>query len=460
MKKNPFLLAAALLIIGAVVASIVSYFFFGIDWEERSNESILTADMVDHAIMDQLSEPLTVAHMLSGEDELKTMLQNEWKHTEEEMENMTMDYLGEIQREFGYDLVYLVSAKTKRYYTFLGISKVLDPQEDAYDNWFTDFETEGKEYQVDSSWDQVNRNRLTVFIDRRIDSDIGRFLGVVGVGVETEKLIDTLQELESQYGIRIDFISSDGTVQLSSRTESICNTQITGITLPEIVGDDSVYSEISLVGGYTVVKYVPEVNWYLVIRSNEESDEPLFGIRFLLMEGVILIAGLTLLYFIGRSLKLETSVIRRKDPNIDELTGLPNKDYFIQIYGEKGTIRTIQFQSIAQFAIDDFEAITNPAVADRIVLSVLRIARESFGSRGQIMRWNKGAFIVLLEMAEEEADTVCRRFVKAVEEVGEVTVSVGLTNIDLNSTLKRDYYRSVQNLYLVKELGGNNVKRG
>ena len=459
MKKNHFIWLAAILIVGAVAASTLAYLWLGVDWDVNRNDSMLLAETIDHVVLDELSQPLTVAKMLSGEAELKEMLHNEWKYTEEEMEDRMKEYLGSIQKRFGYDTVYLVSEKSKRYYTHLGLNKVIDPQTDSYDIWFSDFVEDGDPFRVETSKDQVNRDQFTIFIYSRLESEIGRFLGVAGVGVEAGKILEELKSYEEKYGIRVDFVTRDGLIQLSNRTETVRSARISDVTFPDVT-DEEYHYEVTGIGGYSVIKYLPELGWYMVIRNNTEENGTGYDFRFFFAEAAILIVALALLSFLGKAFRIETVVNSHNDPNIDELTGLPNREYFIQIYGEKGTIRTIQFQSIAEFSIDDFEQIGDGAKADKLVLSVLRTAREVFGRGGQIMRWNKSSFVVLLELPEEEADVVCRQFVRDVEEMGEVTVSMGLTRIDLNSTLKRDYYRAVQLLYLVKELGGNNVKRG
>jgi GGDEF domain-containing protein len=459
MKKNPFVWHAAILITLVAIASTVIYLWLGINWDEKRTDGILVAEAVDRSVMNELSEALTVAQVMSGDANLKNMLHNEWKNTEEEMEDKMKDYLDPIQKQFGFDTVYVVAEKSKRYYTYLGMNKVMDPEHDSYDMWYSDFKEDGDAYRVECNKDQWNRDQLTIFVYNRLDSEIGRFLGVAGVGIQADKIMRILESYEEEYKIRIDYVTSDGLIQMSSEADAVHSSHVTGVELPDPYKQTFVYDTVEI-GGFSVVKYVPELDWYLVVQSDSGRAGTVYNFRFFFAEAAILIAVLAFLFLLSRSMQIETSFNGHHNPNVDDLTGLPNREYFIQIYGEKGTIRTIQFQSIAEFSIDDFEMITNPALADRLVLAVLRTARETFGERGQIMRWNKSSFIVLLEMAEEEADTICRQFVRAVEETGEVTVSVGLTKIDLNSTLKRDYYRAVQNLYLVKELGGNNVKRG
>ena len=59
----------------------------------------------------------------------------------------------------------------------------------------------------------------------------------------------------------------------------------------------------------------------------------------------------------------------------------------------------------------------------------------------------------------EEAFEVCRTFCHEVEADGRVTISIGLTEVRLSDTIKKNYYRAAQGCYLVKEMGGNGVKR-
>ncbi|MCR5596179.1 MAG: diguanylate cyclase [Lachnospiraceae bacterium] len=459
MKKNPFKWFAGFLIIAAIALSVVAYLVFGIDHDSERRGKVLIAETVDKAVLDDLSEPITVSRMISQDQILREMLENEYMYDEDEMILKMRTYLNSIQKQFGFTSVYVISEASKKYYTYVGLNKVIDPEKDSFDTWYTIFLDGGKDYELESSTDQVNRDKLTIFVDGRVEDEADTLLGVSGVGVETVDILELLALYEDEYGVRIDYVSADGLVQMSSRTGAVHSSYVSGVELTEATDDEFKYQSYG-VDGFAVVKYVKELGWYLVVRSDEGYGETGYNYRFFFAEVLILIFTMMLLFAGAKSMKTESAVFKSKDRNIDSLTGLPNRAYFIRSYGERGTLNTTQYGSIAEFSIDDFGSIENTVRSDRIISSVVRCAREIFGHKSQIIRWNSNSFVVLFEMSTDEAEEVCRKFCKAIEDIGEVTVSIGLTSIELKETLRKNYYRAVQNMYLVKELGGNNVKRG
>ncbi len=459
MKKIPFKWFAGFLIMVAIGLSVVAYLVFGIDRERELRERLLIAETVDKAVLDDLSEPITVSRMVSRDPKLLEMLEDEYLYEEDEMIMNMRTYLHSIQKQFGFTSVYVISDASKKYYTFVGLNKVIDPEKDSFDTWYTIFLDGGKDYELESSTDQVNRDKLTIFVDGRVEDENDNLFGVSGVGVETAGILDLLARYEAEYGVRIDYVSEDGLVQMSSRTDAVHSSYVSGVDLPEKTNEDFQYQLYSD-GGFSVVRYVSQLGWYLVVRSESSFGAVGYNYRFFFAEILILIIILVILFAGTRNMKTGSAAFRIDDKNTDSLTGLQNRRYFIRTYGEDGTLNTTQYKSIAEFGIDNFDKIEKAPGVDRIILSVVRSARENFGFKSQIIRWNRNSFVVLLESGPEEAEEICRRFCKTVEDIGEVTVSVGLTSIELNDTLRKNYYRAVQNMYLVKELGGNNVKRG
>ena len=97
---------------------------------------------------------------------------------------------------------------------------------------------------------------------------------------------------------------------------------------------------------------------------------------------------------------------------------------------------------------------------EQIVLSIVDLAEKLFGDRGVLFRFYDDQFMILMEWSAELAYEICREFCQKVEEQGHTTVSVGLTQIQIFDTIRKNYYRAVQYCFLVKEMGGNGVKRG
>ncbi|MCR4674503.1 MAG: hypothetical protein K5675_05770 [Lachnospiraceae bacterium] len=459
MKRNPFRTVAALLIIGVVAMAMLSYVLFGTDNDEEENQRLLIAEMVDNKVMEYLSEPITVSQMISQDTNLKNMLVNESDYSEDEIISNMRNYLYSIKRQFGFSAVYVISDSSKNYYSYAGLNKVVDPENDSFDTWYSDFLETGRDYQIESSTDEVNRNELTVFLDRRVQDDEGNLLGVSGVGLQTNKVMHILEGYEEQFGVRIDYVTANGLVQMSSRTSAVHSSYVSGIDYPS-VSDDTYHYQSYGVGGFAVVRYVEELGWYLVIRSERTFETSGLNYVYFFALVLILIISLAVLFTAGNQMNAESGMILKSSKNVDGETGLPNRDYFARVYGETGILNTTQYQSIAEFAIDEFEKFESTSSYNRTLQSVVRTAREVFGQGSELMRWGKNSFVILFEIPVDDAEILCKEFCKSIEERGQVSISVGLTEIDLKETLMGNYYRAVQNLYLVKELGGNNVKRG
>ena len=121
---------------------------------------------------------------------------------EKEIEAEISAYLSAIKEKFGYIAAYVVSEKTRRYYTPGEIAKIVNPLEEPYDIWYQLFLDSGKDLDLDTDRDQVNDYRWTVFINVRMTDDDGSFIGVCGSFVYTSKGISGfrftryLEELE------------------------------------------------------------------------------------------------------------------------------------------------------------------------------------------------------------------------------------------------------------------------
>ena len=156
--------------------------------------------------------------------------------------------------------------------------------------------------------------------------------------------------------------------------------------------------------------------------------------------------------------KLHHDLVKSSLPE-DELTGLPNRNYLKESYGELGVFNTTRYKSLAVFDIDHFKIVNDERNGDKIILGIVQIAKEMFNDSGIIFRWSGDEFVLFLELdinkAEEKFEKLCIRANKDLN----VTISVGLVEVDLSASIKVNYYRAVQACYVVKENGGNGVGR-
>ncbi|MBQ9207615.1 MAG: PDC sensor domain-containing protein [Treponema sp.] len=113
---------------------------------------------------------------------LHKALKNELNTSEKEIEAEISAYLSAIKEKFGYIATFVVSEKTRRYYTPGGIAKIVNPEKEPYDIWYQLFLNSGKNLDLDTDRDQVNDYRWTVFVNVRITDNDGSLMGVCGVG--------------------------------------------------------------------------------------------------------------------------------------------------------------------------------------------------------------------------------------------------------------------------------------
>lgn len=148
----------------------------------------------------------------------------------------------------------------------------------------------------------------------------------------------------------------------------------------------------------------------------------------------------------------------KKTVEYDSLTGLKNRNYFKRVFGERGMFNTTRYKTLAVFDIDFFKEANDTMDGDDVLKTVTQMCQKVMGENGEIYRWGGDEFVILMEWSADFAVELCRQFVRMVAEDRRVTVSVGITEIQMSYSIKRNYYRAVQACYIVKEMGGNSVK--
>lgn len=143
----------------------------------------------------------------------------------------------------------------------------------------------------------------------------------------------------------------------------------------------------------------------------------------------------------------------------DELTGFHNRLYFRENYGDEGLFMTMRYKSVAVIDVDHFIETCGANENDIVIKRIADLMRDRLGEKSEIFRWGENSFVALLEWSMEFGTQICRELCERVEKDGIVTISVGITEVRLTDTIKKHYHRAMQGCYLVKEMGGNGVKR-
>ena len=446
-------------IILLAVFSVISVFLhIAIPSQQHHSDEefhLLLAECIHDDIISRIRGPIHVSRAMAQNSFVLDLLENEEKYSEEFLVQKISAWLASIKATGNYSSCFLVSEKSRRYYTSDGLLKFIDSHADGRDVWYPDFIARKVPFAIDVDYDQSNENKCTVFFDIRVENEKGELLGACGLGVLVNDFQQLFSEYESKYNVRVNLVDKDGLVQVDTHNINIENSYHRVDSSPK----DEKYTYTKLIGGYVVTTFINELDWYLVLRNETKFQEHKFrNLAFVLVIFLLFVVLSAIICLeIHVSDKSGFSKPKKNDP-IDSLTGLFNRNYFKNVYGERGIFNTTRYKAIAVFDIDFFKEANDNLDGDAILVHVSECARRIF-SQDEIFRWGGDEFTVLITQPFPEAYELCRDFVSELEKENQVTVSVGVTEVRLSDTIKKNYYRAAQACYLVKEMGGNGVKR-
>lgn len=426
----------------------------------RKNQQVainskLLANNIYDALYSRINNSVIISQTIASDSFLKEALKNEKNIDKKQLEQNLVDYLKSIKNKFGYETFFIVSENSHKYFTSEGSSKTVNPEAEPYDLWYEIFIKSEKDMALDTNRDQENDYKWTIFSNTRITDSTGKLLGVCGVGILMEDLQNIISEMETDNNIKINLINQNGLVQFDSDSANIKNAYISEALNDGADGTNFVITEKSM-GGFRITRYIPEIQWYLVVQRFYEKDNS-FGLIFLLICIYFFLILLIIVTLWNKNNPHHEIIIN--DSNEDELTGLPNRNYLKDSFGELGIFNTTRYKSLIMFDIDRFKTATENTNGDKIILEVVNLAKKIIDEKGILFRWSGDEFVVFLEMNSEKAEDCFIEFCKDIKEKLKVTVSVGIVDVSLSESIKTNYHRAVQLCYYVKEHGGNGVKR-
>ena len=335
MKKNFLLLVTStILIISFGFSTVVSLRSMEVLVRENNRDnSVIYANEVSNAVIDVFSEAIAVSQSLNNTF-IRDFLKNERNLSIEEQSALLRRYLSDIVYKFGYSTAFMADAKTMAYYSEHGYSKTIDIK-NPDDDWYQAFKDSGKAYELNVDNDQANYNRLTIYINMRIVDNSGEFLGACGVGVPMKQVMTLLQSLEAQSDISIKLVSPDGIVRVAKsgqlvfqRTEEELRAMLKKYDYSQMY-----YYEPKKEDGYTIIKYIPECDWFAVIdyEGGRASDSSTMLFKNLMTCLIVLLAVLIVVNSILNRFTKHTERFVEEALE-DSLTGLKNRrSYALEI---------------------------------------------------------------------------------------------------------------------------------
>ena len=444
---------------------------------ERVNATLpLLRENIYSEILSDLDQPIQISSLMAGDSFLISWV----LEGETNLEEITT-YLKTIQNRYGYFSTFFISEITKNYYHFDGILKQISPADD-HDIWYYTFTGSKLEYALDVDTNEAADNRLTIFINFRLEDFAGNLLGVTGVGVEMASFSGFLAEKQQEYNRNIFLVDRDGYIQAHSdrgmiQTASIFELRgISGVAADLLSRRDGAVNRSYRIDQHLVLvtsRYVPELDWYLIVEQDEAMA--LTAARRNLLRNVltgvatsiiiIVLSAITVSYFQKR---LERMAVT------DRLTGAANRREF-ENQLVKAVYRKRRYGtpfSIILFDIDDFKRINDTIghlYGDKILVKIADIARENVRPTDVVARWGGDEFVLLAEIgidaAMQSADRVHQavldtNFQEILKREMDITISMGVAEYGTDDSADTLMSRADKALYQSKQAGKNTISKG
>ena len=201
-----------ILIIGFLLTSIFSYKAnYKASLDNIEQVSSLTSEGIYYQMRTIFAKPVNVSLTMAHDSLLIEHLSDRASREDSgRYEKKTMDYLRSYQEKYKYDSVFLVSASTKKYYSFNGLDRTLD-KGNPENQWYYDILKSKSEYTIKVDNDEVKGadNKITVIINCKIQDSGGKVIGVVGVGMRVDSLKKILQKYEKESEIGAYFLDDE-----------------------------------------------------------------------------------------------------------------------------------------------------------------------------------------------------------------------------------------------------------
>lgn len=402
-RRNVTRLASIIVVVSFVLSTFVSLWSLRLMTEQNLQElsKTLAAHIYD-SISGELSETITISRTMANDCFLIEALKNEAEAGEKETSLKMARYLTRLKNALNCEAAFVVSQASKCYYSYGGLNKQMDLARSDRDQWYTQFIASDKEYELDVDRDELSQDQWTVFVDARIEDERGRLLGACGVGARMTGSQALFDSLEREYGVRINLIGADGLIHVDTDESRIENTYLEGIR----IGDDGGYSYQKLGSGrFAVTKYVENLDWYLVVQSNDNNQRGQF-INVLLLNVVLYGFVLVIMLLAIRIIVARTRALTSAS-FVDQATQLLNRRAFEE---KKAALAMSPLNENFVYMTADLNGLKavndnlGHAAGDELIRGAADCLKKCFGPYGDVYRIGGDEFAAMLILPEDKLE--------------------------------------------------------
>lgn len=459
--------------LGFLTISVVSYFVAENALDERIAGEILplTSDNVYSEIERDLLRSILISSLMANDTFVR-----DWVKGGEQDADAIVRYLRGIQREYGTTTAFFVSEATRKYYHPTGVIKRVDP-EDPADEWYFRARDLNAAYEINIDRDTADRTRLSIFVNYRVVDSSGRFLGLTGIGLAVEQVVDLIESYERRYSREIYFVDREGSVTLEGEgsTTHQALQERPGLQnfATRILTNPSAALTYTNENGETVFlnsRLVPEFGWYLIVEQSKSEAEG----HLLQTLGVNIVIALVITALVLALVYFTLNWYQRRLEQMattDKLTGAANRHVFQMLFSQIVGNARRRNESVALMCldIDGFKQINDRyghQSGDGVLRQFTDVVNSVIRDSDTLCRWGGDEFLVLMAGCDAtEASSVAEKIRRAIGEhrftfngqsVG-LTASIGITRVAMEDSMDSAVARADQALYQAKEAGRNRI---
>lgn len=473
-KYSVVAIISSLLIVLSITISVINYMVSLENTQAQlKNQSLpLSLDNIYTEIQKNIIEPYLVSSMMANDTFVK-----DWIQTKEEEQEKIEEYLNTIKNKFGMFSTFLISEKSKHYYTHEGFVETIQ-KDNPTNKWYFDFKNHQGVHEINLDFNEHLSNSMIMFINYKIFDNSFRLLGATGVALKISYIDEMLKMFRLKHNFKVYFLNKAGKVVLSERSATKFKhikeveelLKLKDIILSkepakvEYSKDDNRY--------LLQTKFIPELNSYLIVEA--KLDDFVKGVRNafyinLFISLIITLIIAIIIFIVIRSYNSKLEYLA----SFDTLTKVLNRrsvmeklEYFLLLHK-----RNKQPLSVAFIDIDNFKLINDTRgheTGDLVLKRIAKVLQRDLRKTDILARLGGEEFVILLiDSSLDDSLKIAEKLRVSLEEDFKlkdltnmnVTASIGLTAQKEDDTTNSIIARADEAMYKAKQSGKNQIIR-
>ncbi|WP_320034644.1 sensor domain-containing diguanylate cyclase [Halarcobacter sp.] len=471
-KYKIVFIITTLLIALSVSISVINYVVsLNNAQNQLKNQSLpLSLDNIYTDIQKSIIQPYLVSSLMANDTFVQDWLVNEEKNSDK-----IIRYLEAIKNKYNMFNAFLVSDKTRNYYTQNGFIETID-ETNKNNQWYFQFKNIEEKHEINLDFNEHLSNNMIMFINYKIFDHNYHFLGATGVALKISYIDDLLKSFRLKHKFIVTFFNEDGKIVLSERNinkhRNINDYKVLKNYKEFILSKKPNTIEYEKEGHKYILntKYISELNLYLTVEANlDDFTQDVQKVFYLNLFGSISVTFIISLFifFIIKNYSKKLEYLS----TYDSLTKIPNRRTFeekltAQILLQKRRDNDI---GLIFLDIDNFKNINDKLghqKGDEVLKRIATVLNENIRQTDLIARWGGEEFIIaLIDSSLEDSKLICEKLRKAIEDDLEltnlcsynVTASFGLTMVNSTDTKENLLLRVDNAMYKSKNEGKNKI---